>query len=129
MRRRFLVVACALGCAALPAAHAAGPARTVVYFSSWSALIDPAAQGTIAEVAASAKAQPAQRVTLTGYASTIGSTAANTLLAELRAQVVLDELVTDGVAAQQIAVRAVGATSFVLDPHESRRVEITLGGD
>jgi len=107
--------------------RAAEPMRTIVYFSSWSALIDKPAQNAIDDMAAKAKARADARLALIGYASTVGSTAANTLLAELRAQVVLDALVAEGVPASRITLRSVGATNFVLDPIESRRVEITLG--
>jgi outer membrane protein OmpA-like peptidoglycan-associated protein len=65
-------------------------------------------------------------VVVTGYASTIGSAEANTLLSRLRARVVVDALVADGVAADRISLGAVGATSFALDPVQSRRVEIAL---
>ena len=129
--RRPLTMAASIAvlCAAASVGRAAEPARTVVYFSSWSALVDKPAHDEIAAVAAAAKAQPAQRIALTGYASTVGSLAANTLLAQLRAQIVLDELVADGVAPERIMLRSVGATSFALDPIESRRVEIAPGAE
>lgn len=129
MPRLFPAIACAAVLFAAVDARAAEPLRTVVYFSSWSALIDKPARDAIAALADKAKAAPAARVALTGYASTVGSAPANTLLAQLRAQVVLDELLADGVPAARIAVRAVGPTSFALDPLESRRVEIVLGAE
>jgi len=102
------------------------PPRTTVFFGSWSALIDTSAQAALENVAGLAKANPAVRVVVTGYASTIGSAEANTLLSRLRARVVVDALVADGVAADRISFGAVGATSFALDPVQSRRVEIAL---
>jgi len=125
---RRIVLGLAVLALAVPAqGRAAEPAHTTVYFSSWSALIDKPAQSAIDSMAATAKARPAAHLALTGYASTVGSAAANTLLARLRAQIVLDALVADGVPADRITLRSVGATNFVLDPIESRRVEITLG--
>jgi outer membrane protein OmpA-like peptidoglycan-associated protein len=121
--RRLLPFAAALLCATVAAA-ADAPPRSTVFFGSWSALIDKSAHDSIAHVADIAKASPALRLTVIGFASTIGSTTANTLLSRLRAQVVVDELVADGVAADRIDVGAVGATSFALDPVQSRRVEI-----
>jgi outer membrane protein OmpA-like peptidoglycan-associated protein len=117
--------------ALLFAAHAAAaadlPPRVTVFFASWSALLDPSAQQSLGHAAELAKANPALQLTVIGYASTIGSTTANTLLSRLRAQVVVDALESDGVAPERIAVGAVGATSFALDPVQSRRVEILLG--
>ena len=107
--------------------RAAEPPHTIVYFPSWSAYIGRPALKDIADMAAAAKAHPGDRLELVGYASTVGTVAANTLLAQLRAQVVFDALVEDGVPADRITMRSVGATNFVLDPLESRRVEITLG--
>jgi outer membrane protein OmpA-like peptidoglycan-associated protein len=110
-----------------PAAHAEDATRFVVYFGSWSALIEPDAQKVIAAAAAAAKQHAAAPVTVTGYASTIGSVAANTLLSQLRAQIVDDELVADGVDGKRITHTATGATSFLVEPVESRRVVIQLG--
>ncbi len=101
--------------------------RFVIYFSSWSALIEPAAQQAVAAAAAAAKQNSAAPVTVTGYASTVGSVAANTLLSQLRAQIVYDELIADGVSASRIIMSATGATSFLVEPVESRRVVIQVG--
>ena len=132
MRRWLATTAFVCATAAVAAAPGVSvaadvPALTTVFFPSWSALIDGPAQRAIANVATLVHQQPRLRVVLTGYASTIGSQEANSLLARLRAQVVLDELVQEGVPADRIAVSAVGATTFTLDPVESRRVEIALG--
>jgi cytochrome c oxidase subunit II len=128
MRRAVLGLAVLLFATSVEV-RAAEPEHTVVYFPSWSAFIGKSARLAIAKVAAAAKAHPGGpgHIELTGYASTVGSVQANTLLAQLRAQVVLDELVADGVPADHVMLRSVGATNFVLDPLESRRVEITLG--
>lgn len=125
--RRSLPFAFLLLFAAAGAARAEDATRFVVYFESWSALIQPAAQTIIAAAAASAKQHPAAPVIVTGYASTIGSVAANALLSQLRAQVVDDELVADGVAAIRITHTATGETSFLVEPVESRRVVIQIG--
>jgi outer membrane protein OmpA-like peptidoglycan-associated protein len=113
--------------AAFGTAHADGPARFVVYFGSWSALIEPKAQQIVAAAVAAAKQNAAAPLRVTGYASTVGSVAANTLLSQLRAQVVNDELVAEGVDAGRITLTATGPTSFVVEPVESRRVVIEVG--
>ena len=102
--------------------------RFVIYFGSWSALIQPSAQRAVAAAAAAAKRNPAATVSVTGYASTIGSSAANTLLSQLRAQIVSDELVADGIGASRIKLTAAGPTTFMVEPVASRRVVIQVGG-
>ena len=63
----------------------------------------------------------------TGSPSTIGSRQANILLADLRAQVVVDQLLTDGVDAKRVRQRGHGPVQFALTAQESRRVEISIG--
>src|ERR1700722_13666393 len=125
--RRSLSFAILLLTAAAGTASADEPNRVVVYFGSWSALIEPEAQRLIASAATAAKRDPAAVITVTGYASTIGSVAANTLLSQLRAQIVDDELVADGVDARRIVHASTGPTSFVVEPVESRPVVIDIG--
>ena len=128
MRRSLaLAVLMLLGPATIDAAHAAEARTFVLYFSSWSALIEPPAEQIIAAAAAAAKEDAAAPVRVTGYASTIGSVEANTLLSQLRAQVVNDALVSDGVDARRISLTAVGPTTFLVEPVESRRAVIEVG--
>jgi outer membrane protein OmpA-like peptidoglycan-associated protein len=124
MRRLTLAAALALGSVAVQAAGP--PPRSVVFFGSWSAFLDDPAKATIADAVVQAKQNPGLHITLKGYASTVGSNAANELLARLRAQIVLDELVADGVSADRISMSAFGPTNYALDPLESRRVEIAF---
>ena len=128
MRRSLLFAILLLAASAVTgAARADDVARFVVYFGSWSALIEPAAQQAVAAAAAAAKQNSTAPITVTGYASTVGSVAANTLLSELRAQMVNDELVADGIDAGRIAVAGIGPTNFLVEPVESRRVVIEIG--
>jgi outer membrane protein OmpA-like peptidoglycan-associated protein len=48
-------------------------------------------------------------------------------MSELRAQVVVDQLVTDGVPARSIGQVGHGSVQFALTSQESRRVEISAG--
>ncbi len=128
--RRVLPFAGLLLAMCAAAARANDPvARTTVFFGSWSALIEPSARESIAIAAAAAKLNPAATVSVTGYASTVGSIEANNLLSQLRARVVADALVADGVAESRIQLAAPGPTSFVLDPLEARRVIIEVDRD
>jgi outer membrane protein OmpA-like peptidoglycan-associated protein len=104
------------------------PHRILVFFKEWSAAIDPPADGAITQAAQWAKDHPADAIRVTGYADTTGSATANDYMSRTRAQVVADQLVTDGVDRSRIVVGAQGATSFTMTSQESRRVEIAIGG-
>ena len=127
MRRRLFIRGLLPAAALATAAPAAEPRTFVLYFSSWSALIDPTAEQIVGAAVAAANAAPLETVTVTGYASTIGSAEANTLLARLRAQIVTDALVTAGVNRERIRQSATGPTTFVISPVESRRTVIQIG--
>jgi outer membrane protein OmpA-like peptidoglycan-associated protein len=104
------------------------PRNFEVYFEEWSAGLDEAALGTIATAAKFAEAHPDQVVTVTGYADPIGSKAANVDMSRTRAQVVMDQLVQDGVDRSRIRLTARGRTNFMLTSQESRRVDISVTG-
>jgi outer membrane protein OmpA-like peptidoglycan-associated protein len=128
MRRWLpLIVLMLLASVTTGSAHAAGARTFVLYFSSWSALIEPAAAEIVPAAVVAAKEDGNAPVSVTGYASTIGSAEANTLLSRLRAQVVSDTLVADGVDAKRITLTAVGPTTFLVEPVESRRAVIEIG--
>ena len=55
-----------------------------------------------------------------------GSKQANELLSDLRAQMVVDQLQTDGVDPKRIRQRGHGSVQFALSSQESRRVEISI---
>jgi len=99
----------------------------VVYFQEWSAAFDNPALSVIAEAAGWAKTHPDMIVQVVGSADPTGSRAANILLSELRAQVVVDQLAADGVNSQRIAQTGQGSVQFALTAQESRRVTVTFG--
>jgi outer membrane protein OmpA-like peptidoglycan-associated protein len=97
----------------------------LVFYTPFSANIDPEASHIISEAANAAKAEPTRVVFVLSYADQLGSTEANRTLTRLRAQVVRDTLVADGVASSRIILQPKGAQGG--DPGvESRRVEIEL---
>jgi outer membrane protein OmpA-like peptidoglycan-associated protein len=104
------------------------PRRFVVFFSEWSAALDDSAVAVITDAAKLAKSHRGSLISITGFADTTGSKAANTLLSELRAQRVADLLEGDGVAAPRIHPIGRGSVRFALTSQESRRVEIAIGG-
>ncbi len=101
--------------------------RSVVFFRSWSARLDPSALAVIAGAATKALANRSLPISVVGAADPDGSAEANRLLSRLRAQVVKDALVQDGVAARRITVRGIGAVPFSQSGLESRRAIITVG--
>ena len=132
--RRFLVlfVALGLGLASVAlttgalAASAGQRHKLVIYFASWAADVDENAAKVIDEAAKWSADHPRDTINVVGYASTIGSKRANALLSDLRAQVVVDQLIAKGVPATRIKRQPKGATTYVESPLESRRVEISM---
>jgi outer membrane protein OmpA-like peptidoglycan-associated protein len=100
--------------------------RFVVFFQEWSASLDDGGQEAVTAAADRAKGNAAP-VIVTGYADPEGSPQANKDMSRLRAQVVADQLVADGVQRARITVRSAGEVGYALDSQESRRVTITLG--
>ncbi len=113
-----------------PAAASQKPAtqRIVVFFEDWSALLGENALAAISNAADQAKAHPKAPVLVQGFATPVGSKEANYMLSKLRAQMVVDKLVEDGIARGRIRQIGNGTTDFTLSPIESRRVEIAIGG-
>lgn len=100
--------------------------KFVVFFQEWSAALDDSAQSVISQAADWVKAHPGYVAHVNGFASTVGSRQANMLLADLRAQIVVDQMVSDGLAAVRIKQRGHGPVPFALTAQESRRVEISV---
>jgi outer membrane protein OmpA-like peptidoglycan-associated protein len=117
-----------LFCAAIGDVRAADPPAQnfVVFFQEWSAAIDEPAQTVISHAAEWVKSHPGNVAHVNGFASTIGSRQANVLLADLRAQVVVDQLLADGVDPRRVQQRGHGPVRFALTAQESRRVEISI---
>ena len=100
--------------------------KFVVFFQEWSAAIDDNAQAVITHAADWVKAHPGNVAHVNGFADPTGSKAANILMSDLRAQVVVDQLVSDGVNPKQVKQRGHGSVQFALTSQESRRVEISI---
>jgi outer membrane protein OmpA-like peptidoglycan-associated protein len=97
-----------------------------VFFQEWSAAIDDSAQSVITQAADWVKAHPGDIAHVNGFADPTGSKQANILLSDLRAQVVVDQLVSDGVDTKRVRQRGHGSVQFALTGQESRRVEISI---
>ena len=116
-------------CAATVSARAADPSaqKFVVFFQEWSAAIDDSAQAVISQAAEWVKSHPGNVAHVSGFADPTGSKQANILMSELRAQVVVDQLQSDGVDPKRVQQRGHGSVQFALSSQESRRVEISIG--
>jgi len=102
------------------------PQKFVVFFQEWSAKLDDSAQTVISHAAEWVKSHPGNVAHVNGFADPTGSRQANVLLSELRAQMVVDQLKGDGIAANRISQRGHGSVQFALTSQESRRVEISI---
>ena len=102
------------------------PQKFVVFFQEWSAALDDSAQSVIGQAAEWVKSHPGNVAHVNGFADPTGSKQANALLSDLRAQMVVDQLQTDGVDSNRIRQRGHGSVQFALSSQESRRVEISI---
>jgi hypothetical protein len=122
-----------------PAAAAAAPAPSpavesfTVFFDFDRATLSSTALATIGRAAAQAKAGNKARISVTGHADRAGTEAYNMALSLRRANAVKDQLVREGIPAQQIMVIGKGETEplvptadGVREP-QNRRVVIVLG--
>jgi outer membrane protein OmpA-like peptidoglycan-associated protein len=123
----LLLAAGAWALATVSASEAVSPRpRAVVFFQEWSAQLDDAAKGVIADAAEWAKQHPDAPVRVLGYADPTGSKEANRLLTLLRAQMVIDALESDGVDAARMQREGEGSVNYADSSQESRRVEIIV---
>jgi OOP family OmpA-OmpF porin len=111
--------------AAAPAPVAAPPAppapppppvarNFTVYFDLDRATLTPAGRDVVRQAAANAKSGQVSRVTVIGHADTTGSARHNQRLSERRAAAVRDELVADGVPADQIVTEGRGENDLAI---------------
>jgi outer membrane protein OmpA-like peptidoglycan-associated protein len=100
--------------------------KLVVFFQEWSAAIDDSAQSVISQAAEWVKSHPGTIAHVSGFADPTGSKQANILMSELRAQVVVDQLQSDGVDPKRVQQQGHGSVQFALSSQESRRVEISI---
>lgn len=108
------------------AAPAPNPSRALpIFFEAWSALLEEPAKLALKEAAERAKQNPRLPILVVGFADPRGSREANITLSRLRARVVADELIANGVAASRIRLVYRGPTPG-FESLESRRVEVRV---
>jgi outer membrane protein OmpA-like peptidoglycan-associated protein len=130
MRRRAAILVVMLagltGCAYVSKQYHPAMPTFLVFFSPWSSTLDAGGAQTTSTAAAAALKDPDATVQVVGFASTIGSDAANQTLAQQRAAAVEAQLIADGVDASRVTAMSRGATTYQFTPQESRRVEIDI---
>ena len=99
-----------------------------VFFSPGSAALSETAKAVIQVAADYARQHARQNVVVNGYTDLSGSAAANAALSADRAKAVTEQLVTDGVAREQVRYNANGPSDALLSGQADRRVDITIGG-
>ena len=127
MRRHALLAVSALSLAACTVMAPQPPQTFVVFFTPYSAALDIPAETVITTAAKTAADRPTAVVHVVGFASPVGGAAVNDPLSQTRAQVVVNQLVQDGVDGARITVEARGPTDVKLSDVEARRVEIQVG--
>ena len=102
-----------------PPPPAPPPAREfTVYFDFNSVTLTPEARAVVKQAAATARSAPMTHITVTGHTDTVGSAETNQRLSERRAAVVRDELVKNGVPADEIVARGVGKNELAVPTAE-----------
>jgi outer membrane protein OmpA-like peptidoglycan-associated protein len=108
------------------------PVSYMVFFQLGSIKLSDQDENTVAQAAQVYKTKANARVTVTGYADTIGSPAANMALSQQRANVVKGLLVKGGVPADAISTAASGDTGLLVETGpqtnqpKNRRVVIVI---
>ena len=124
---RWLFGLCLLLCLGACSLFEPSGQRYAIYFQELSAQTVNSAEGVVVDAANWAKRHPDMPVIVASYTDPYGSQKANADFTRLRAQVVSDGLVANGVLASRIERREIGSVKFQSDSQESRRVEIIIG--
>ena len=97
-----------------------------LYFELGKAELPADALTQLAPLITAARDNSAARWVISGFHDASGDAAANAELAKQRAFAVRDLLVTAGVSTQSIELSKPAITMGGTDPHEARRVDVTL---
>lgn len=124
------VAAPAAGPMTAPAAATAAPTAAVtearLYFELAKHELPADALTKVAPLVAALKLNDNARLLISGYHDASGNAVANAELAKQRAFAVRDLLMTAGVPADRIDMLKPLVTTGGADPHEARRVDVTL---
>ncbi len=111
------------------------PVRTfIVFFDFDKTALSPEAEGVISEAVKTARETTAVRILITGHTDTVGSAAYNQTLSVRRADSVKEDMIRDGMQADDISTVGKGfddplvATGPGVREPQNRRAVIDLGG-
>jgi OOP family OmpA-OmpF porin len=128
----FVVGLAAVSLLAACEAPPPAPIKYMVFFDWDRAVLTSQAQATLTEAANAARAGYNIRVDVVGHADTSGESSYNQALSLRRSNAVRNQLVTNGVNGQAIAVSGRGETALLVQTGDgirepqNRRAEITL---
>jgi OOP family OmpA-OmpF porin len=132
VRYAFSAARAATVAAPVPVPAAASSKSFLVFFDWDRFALTERARGIIREAATASKSVAHTQIEVNGYADTSGTPAYNKGLSMRRAEAVAGELVRNGVAKNEIAIKAFGDTSLLVptgpgvrEP-QNRRVEIII---
>ena len=106
--------------------------REPIHFGHNSAVIENASQSDISTTASILKKYPDSKVIVKGYTDSLGNPAYNVDLSQRRAQAVADELIKQGVKAENVTAIGYGAANPVATNdtiegrRQNRRVELEI---
>lgn len=110
-----IIAAVALGaCADKPPPPPVAPVSYMVFFELGSTKISDQSQNTVAQAAQVFKSKANARISVTGYADTVGSPAVNMQISTARANKVRDDLIANGVPAAAITTRGAGEEGLLV---------------
>jgi peptidoglycan-associated lipoprotein len=112
--------------ACVPPAAGTEAGRFVVFFDEFSANLTPEAKQVVADAVRRAREAGSPAIRVEARASATGSPAANQHLAATRAQVVADELASDGLDRAKLRQVPIGQTGSGDPSVAERRVDIVI---
>ena len=119
-------------CGSHPKAEMIHVKKTPAYFAFDSSVLTAEDRSNLDMVAKRLKANPKEKVIISGYTDNIGSKSYNVTLSEQRAQSAADYLKHQGICASRIHTKGYGATHFAdgndtsAERARNRRVEVSF---
>ncbi|MFO1083215.1 MAG: OmpA family protein [Reyranellaceae bacterium] len=110
----LVIAAVALSACEKAAPPPVAPVSYMVFFDLGSVKISEQSQNTVAQAAQVFKSKANARISVTGYADTVGSPAVNMQISTARANKVRDDLIALGVPAAAITTRGAGEEGLLV---------------
>ena len=110
----LVIAAVALSACEKPAPPPVAPVSYMVFFDLGSVKISEQSLNTVAQAAQVFKSKANARISVTGYADTVGSPAVNMQISTARANKVRDDLIANGVPAAAITTRGAGEEGLLV---------------